>query len=239
MAYDVVTTVVTPAESLLLTDLPTIKAELNIPATDTSRDAWLTTKLTNVSDILHQYCNRVFPVQTYQDVVYLQHDHYPWQVPGGVEPLQLSHWPVQSVTSVEVLELAINSFGQGASCPPGSPPPPFPNGFEHGVHFRLDPRPGQLIRLSHFTGLQIPWESKPTTVVYVAGYTTIPGAVVEAALKMLTKMFFSRGRDPLLMQQSQPSGEQRYWVDTGKGGGGNVPPDIQGDLAQFRVPVTA
>src|SRR6185437_9590144 len=38
--------------------------------------------------------NRVFALETLQDLIYIQQDPYPWQVPGGVYALQLSRWPL-------------------------------------------------------------------------------------------------------------------------------------------------
>src|SRR6185437_9323788 len=34
------------------------------------------------------------------DQIYIQQDAYPWQVPGGVYPLQLSRWPLNNYSVV-------------------------------------------------------------------------------------------------------------------------------------------
>src|SRR6185437_8315023 len=75
-----------------LTDLATIRLELSI--TDNSQDAWLQNAISQVSLVIANYCNRVFPVETIQDAIYYQMDPYPYQVPGGNEPLTLSRFPL-------------------------------------------------------------------------------------------------------------------------------------------------
>ncbi len=45
MGYSVVTSVLAAAASYNLTDLPTVKTELSLKASDTSNDAWLTLRI--------------------------------------------------------------------------------------------------------------------------------------------------------------------------------------------------
>ncbi len=100
MAVEIITTVVVaatataPASPYDLTTLATVHDELSIPTTDTSSDAFLSRAITQSSSAIQRYCNRVFPVEALQDVCYIQQDPYPWQVPGGVYPLQLKRWPL-------------------------------------------------------------------------------------------------------------------------------------------------
>jgi hypothetical protein len=49
------------------------------------------------------------------------------------------------------------------------------------------------------------------TITY--GQTKIPDDVVDAALRLVTMRFKQKGRDPMLMSQSQPNlGDKRWWV---------------------------
>jgi hypothetical protein len=100
MGVAVVTTVLLPPESYLLTTLAMVKLELQIDAVDTSKDAILAQYLAEASDDVHLYCNRTFPQETVQDRIFPQRDAYPYQVPGGVPAMQLSRWPIvaKSVT---------------------------------------------------------------------------------------------------------------------------------------------
>ena len=75
------------------------------------------------------------------------------------------------------------------------------------------------------------------TVTY--GQTKIPDDVVDAALRLVTMRFKQKGRDPMLMSQSQPNlGDKRWWVGSVPGQNGALPPEIKGLLeGAYRVPV--
>jgi hypothetical protein len=100
LAVETITTVLVaatatpPAGAYDLTDLATVRDELSLKTDDTSNDAFLSRAITQSSRAIANYCNRVFPVETVQDVIYIQQDPYPYQVPGGVYPLQLARWPL-------------------------------------------------------------------------------------------------------------------------------------------------
>ncbi|MGH6836825.1 MAG: hypothetical protein ACREC9_15085, partial [Methylocella sp.] len=90
-----------------LAALADVKLELQI--TDSLNDVWLGAVISRVSSAISDYCNRIFQLQIYQDMFYAKRDPYPWQVPGGVMPLQLRAWPIVAAIS-----------------PAGIPPPPAP-----------------------------------------------------------------------------------------------------------------
>ena len=75
------------------------------------------------------------------------------------------------------------------------------------------------------------------TITY--GQTKIPDDVVDAALRLVTMRFKQKGRDPMLMSQSQPNlGDKRWWVGSVPGQNGALPPEIKGLLeGAYRVPV--
>lgn len=106
MAVEIITTVLIaataspPAGPYDLTDLATVHDELSLVSTDTGNDAFLSRGITQSSTVIANYCNRVFPVEAVQDQFYIQQDPFPWQVPGGVYPLQLSRWPLVNSTPV-------------------------------------------------------------------------------------------------------------------------------------------
>jgi len=103
MAVEIITTVLSPAAASSpaapydLTDLTAAKTELKIA--DTLQDAFLSRIITAASNAIAKYCNRVFAVEGIQDLCYIEQDAYPYQVPGGVGPLQLSRWPIQPSTA--------------------------------------------------------------------------------------------------------------------------------------------
>lgn len=101
MAVSIITTVLTAARAAPrgkpydLTDIATVHDELNITIpNDVKNDPFLLRAITQASTSIAKYCNRVFPVEALQDQIFIQQDPYPWQVPGGVYPLQLSRWPL-------------------------------------------------------------------------------------------------------------------------------------------------
>lgn len=101
MSIEIITGVLTPAAATApvgaydLTDLATVRDELAIKSADTGDDGFLQRAITQASAVIAQYCNRVFQVEGVQDLCYIEQDAYPYQVPGGVFPLQLSRWPIR------------------------------------------------------------------------------------------------------------------------------------------------
>ncbi len=106
MAVSVISTVLIaatatpPAGAYDLTDLATVHDEFSVTANDTSNDPFFARAITQASTAIANYCNRVFSIESLQDVIYIQQDPFPWQVPGGVYPLQLSRWPLVNSTPV-------------------------------------------------------------------------------------------------------------------------------------------
>jgi hypothetical protein len=153
VGYSCVTTVLSPAASQLLTDLPTTKVELSIATADTSNDAWLTQAITQVSASIQRHTKRVFAPEYVQDVFDVEQDPYPYQTPGGFAQLELSRWPVLAVTSV------VQTLAPGTT-----------QALVQGTDFRVDNRTGRILRLNPFTGVATLWEAIPVTVTYTAGF---------------------------------------------------------------------
>ncbi len=160
MGVAIIKTVLAPAADYDLTDLATVKDELNIPSSDTSNDTWLARAISQVSAVVARYCNRVFLPELLLETQYIEQDAYPNQTPGGIAPLQLSHWPILSLVSVAQVT-AINTT----------------QALVQGTDFAVDYDKGQLIRLNSFTGVAVVWEALPTNIEYSAGY----GAAVAEA----------------------------------------------------------
>lgn len=298
MAVEIISTVLVaataapPAGPYDLTDLATIHDELILPATDVSSDAFLSRAITQASSAISNYCNRVFQVETLEDQIFLQQDPYPYQVPGGVDPLQLSRWPlvntvvpftgntyersptVALIPSTAGLIVGMLVFANDGSLPAGtvikavatdsitlSNPAPanktalgFTTGLQvtqmrtlgdvqtltYGTDFTIDAARGWLIRLNSWTGSSQAWEAQPLTVQYQAGFPAIPGDLVDACLRLVTARFKARGRDPMLIEQTQQgSGSQHYWVGIAHGQRGAFAAEIESLISQYRVPVTA
>ncbi|MES5483581.1 hypothetical protein QMZ05_12555 [Bradyrhizobium sp. INPA03-11B] len=209
-----ISTVITPAKSYDLVDLDTVKGALDLK--DNKADAFLKKAIGFVSAEIAQFCNRVFPVETVEDDFWPARDPYPYQVPGGISPLQLSRWPLVSVASV--VENGDTQLVQDTD-------------------FRIDATRGQLIRLDGnlYPCLWAPWS---IAVVFDAGFATIPPDVEDAAVRMVTGRYAARGRDPYKRQESIPGvREVQWWIPNTPTG--NMPPDVQDILDNYRVPVVA
>jgi hypothetical protein len=110
-----------------------------------------------------------------------------------------------------------------------------------GLDYQPDAKAGQLLRLNPFTGVVVYWEALPTTVVYSAGYATIPEDVVVAALRWVSIRWWEHkeNRDPMLRSFDQPMvGTKTWWVG-GPKMTGTVPEEIAGLLSHYRTPVVA
>jgi hypothetical protein len=132
MAIQILTTVllaataVAPAGAYDLTTLATVLDELQIPVSDVQNQPFLQRAITQVSAAIATHCNRVFPVETVKDVCYPERDAYPFQVPGGVFPLQVSRWPilpalVSLTTSADTPSGAVLPFASTAGVVVGMP----------------------------------------------------------------------------------------------------------------------
>jgi hypothetical protein len=205
-------TVSTAALSYDLTELSDVKDELGV--TNGANDAVLKRYISSASLAAMQYCNRVFSVETLSEQFLPEYWHLP--VRSGVKPLQLTRWPIVSITSVTENAVLL----------------------VQGTDYLVDAANGQLTRLDS-NAYQCRWQPLPLTVVYVAGYATIPLDVEDAIIRMVTKRYVAKGRDPALKQESIPGvREVQYWIATGADSG-NMTPDITDILENYRVPVSA
>lgn len=205
-----ISTVTDNANSYDLTSLANVKAELGI--SDTNSDTLLARYITSASLAAEQYCNRAFVVESIQDQFFS--DERSSLFRNGLEKLQLSRWPINDLTSV--VENSVT--------------------LVENTDFITDVASGQLVRIDSNGNLRR-WSVLPIVVVYDSGYDTIPGDIEDAVIRMVTRRFASKGRDPNLKQQNIPGViEQSWWIATGTDSG-NMSPDISDILDNYRVPV--
>lgn len=208
-------TVVTAAPSFDLIDTASVKDELEIVggALDAQIGKWIK----RASAAIAHYCNRVFPVETVKFEIWPARDAYPYQVPGGLEQLQLPRWPIVSVASVTENGIAL----------------------AENVDFRIDAANGFLIRLD-MDGYPRPWPALPIAVTFDGGFAIIPDDLADAALQLVKMHYFGRGRDPMLRDENvQGVWSAAYWFGAGPGAQGGLPPNISAILDNYRVPVLA
>lgn len=220
--FHIVSTVTTPAANTQLTDLATVKAELNLVNTDANRDSVLTRYIAACSQAIQTYCNRVFAVETIQDQFFPQRDAPISPVIQGVDPIQLTRWPIVSLLSVVEWPSSSN-----------------PITLTSGTNFLEDDDAGQLIRLDKF-GVPKLWSPNPLTVQYTAGYATLPADLVDACIDFVKFRYFARMRDPSLKSENVAGVyEASYLWGTGPGGPDDMPATVAGKIDRYRVPVLA
>lgn len=98
--------------------------------------------------------------------------------------------------------------------------------------YEIDAGPGLLLRLDDDTPAA--WEPCKITVVYSAGWETVPDDLKLAATKLVQAAFASGSRDPDLKRERVDGvGEWEYWV--GPAGDPLVPDEVMHLLAPYVV----
>ncbi len=217
----IIATVVTAAASTDLVALADVKEELQISGG--KDDRWLKKQIGRASAFFSRNCNRVFQLQTYQNSFWPNLDPYPWQLPSGFMPLQLTAWPIVAMVSV------VENFAA---------PSALPTTLVEGTDYLVDSDQGQLTRL-FVDGNPARWDV-PVQAQFSAGYAEIPDDLQDATIRMVKARVYARGRDPALRQENAAGiYEATYWFGTGPGSRGNLPPDIEEIIENYRVPVVA
>ena len=112
-----------------------------------------------------------------------------------------------------------------------------PLGF--GVDFTMDATNGTLLRLDQL-GNPKGWGSAPKSVIYQAGFTTIPSEVVWAVVELVKMRYYAQLRDPMIRQENiQGVQETTYWFGSGPNADGDMPPHVTAELeGHRRRPIT-
>lgn len=96
------------------------------------------------------------------------------------------------------------------------------------------------------------WSASQIMVIYQAGYAlpgdsygstiaTLPSDLQSVCIRLVVWRFRVRGRDPMLVERSQPQtiGTERYWVGGTPGQTGPYPNEIMAMLNAYRQPTVA
>jgi hypothetical protein len=205
-----ITTVTVAATNFDLTTLDDVRTDLNITGTD--EDDFLERAITKSSAAIASYCNRVFPVQTYQDLIRPTRDSYPFFPPHGGQPIMVVKTPLVTVTSITENDVILVS----------------------GTDFEKDIETGAIYRLDG-SGHRSSWPSQKVVIVYTAGYSTIPADVEDACVRMVRNARTIHKRPSGLKAVDIPGvARQEFWVSAD---GGNLTQDIMDILSSYRIPV--
>jgi hypothetical protein len=111
-------TVLQPAASYALITRANVKTELGL--TDQSKDTQIDGFIDQVSTDIASHCNRVFALETVRERFFPPRDHWPQEVIGGFDALQLRRWPlVPAVLNAQIAPPAppVFSTSTGGSLP--------------------------------------------------------------------------------------------------------------------------
>lgn len=184
--HDRISTVVTPSASYLLVDLATVKDELSIKTTDTTKDPALLRNIGFVSQIIINYCDvpfAPFAVEQRSDLFQFGADSFPGKRFAGEDRIALARCPA----------IAVQTVSQA-----------LPNGTTQtliaGTDYLVDLQKGELLRLDS-AGRITRWESYPLTVGYIAGFgrlvtgeaATIPAAPYQVSAANAAFFAFDQG----------------------------------------------
>ena len=224
MRKTVVTTVVSAALSRDLTQLATVKEDWGVQTT--ADDGFLSRAISRCSAAAEQFCNRVFAIETVQDRFTIGGDGWPNMVIRDLEALQLSRWPIVAVSSLTVDGTALTE----------------------GTDFIVDATNGRLLRIDA-DGRSRPWDGALIIVIFSAGYVlpgqnqadfpetakTLPSDLEDAISRMIYTRYAERQRDPLIKSEYVDGvGRTEYLTPSSDG---NLSPDVEDILDNYRVPV--
>lgn len=204
-----ITTVTLAADDFDLTTVDAIKEDLNISGS--GDDDFIARAISKSSAAISQFCNRVFAKQTYQDMIRLPCT--------GLDTLELAKLPLVSVTSITEDGTALVS----------------------GTDFEVDLENGFIYRLNS-SGAPTCWSASKVIAVYVAGWVlpgdvneTLPSDVEDACIRMVKNARAKRTRETdLKIDDVAGISHREYWVPSGADSG-NLPPDIEDILQNYRI----
>jgi hypothetical protein len=207
-----ISTVTTEATSADLVAWATVRDELGV--TGSANIVVLRRYVSSASAAIVNYTNRAFVQESVLDEIWPQRDASPYLIPGGIEPVQLSRWAIVTLTTVIENDVTLVD----------------------GTDYRADLAKGQVHRLDG-NGYPCRWPAYALSFQFDGGYATVPADIQDVTIRMVRNRWNAKDRDPSLMSENIPGvRDARWWIATGNEAG-NMPPDVQDVLDNYRVPV--
>lgn len=183
-----------------LTRISAVKDEMGI--TDRASDDKIKRFISQASDVVARYCNRVFAIETVADTFRTHagpHRH------GHAHTLSLSRYPVTEVVSIVENDVTLTTDD-----------------------YEIDLEAGILQRLR--SDCAVRWPAGKTVVTYQSGFALPDGLPdgIERATILLVKQYLNAGdRDPLVRSEAvEGAGSTDYFSAAATG----LPPEVQGLL---------
>jgi uncharacterized phiE125 gp8 family phage protein len=170
-------------------------------------DAFLTSLIDQASATAESWCRRTFAEETVSETFYLDRP---------VSPIELTRYPVTEIAPVTVAGTVLD-------------PAVYEVEEDTGWLYRLDASGGRCAR---FCGRVV--------VEYTGGYIlpdapqpTLPHDISRAAALLVKGAYFARTRDPAIRSESvEGAGSFGYF----SGAAGDLPPEVEALLRQYRAP---
>jgi Phage gp6-like head-tail connector protein len=213
-------TVLTPAATHDLTTLEIVKEELNV--LDDDSDSRLARWITQSSDYIERWCNRVFCQEVVSELWRTSYwgwggyaDHLgPHGGSSEPRPLLLRRYPIVQIESIT---------DQGTVLDPST--------------YEVDAENGRVWRLTDDGSTRMHWWGTPLSVVYTGGWDgpdNMPPALQQACLDLIKIRQDTRNRDRLQRSQTIPGVLEEQWWNPATPGQPGMPPEVAEELLLFR-----
>jgi len=200
------TTISEAADSIDLTTLATVKSELGI--TNGASDTELARLITQASQTIATYCNRVFAKEIVVDHFRLQNEC------RSTDKLMLSRFPVGAISSVVEDGDALTADD-----------------------YEVDQKTGFLWRLSsdeHTAWAQA--KVLVTYAGGYELLDELPTDIERAAIVLVKQAWFGKSRDPMVKGEEVPGVLRTdYWVGATPGDNGALPAEVEGLIGPYRI----
>ena len=179
--------ITTAATDRTLLSLTEARVAAGLASTDTSQDATIETLRARISATLARECgvvtDGVTPATLRQETI-----TETVRLAASEEHLLLSRLPIVSITSITEDGIALDTD-----------------------EFETNRGTGQVWRLDSDT--RIYWPAVKVTIVYVAGWATVPDDLKLAASRLVSDFYSAGTRDPNLRRiRIEGQSEREYWV---------------------------
>lgn len=211
-------TIVTSPETILMTELSTLKRELSLDSVDGARDAYLSDLIAQGTDFIRQYTNRNFALTTYRETLQANYPIRPWMI--------LTHTPIVSITGVSFNGSTVSSTTYTVE------------DADAGLVFREDGWTSSQIYDYYIERQPTNWGRKLWSFTYQAGYVTpcmgssngdrtLPYDLERACID-LCKWRYNQSGDfnPGIKRQRTGDASEEYF-GTLDDSGGFIPPSIK------------
>jgi hypothetical protein len=213
-------TVLVPAATHDVTTLDIVKDELGID--DNNSDTRLSRWITETSDYMERWCNRVFCLEQVSELWRSSEDfglYWPtsYTTHGSFmepRPLVLRRYPIVQIDTINEQDTVLDA-----------------------INYEVDGEVGRVWRTTDDGAARMHWWGSPISVVYSGGWDgpdNMPPALQQACLTLIKIRNDGRTRDRLQRSQIVPGVLEEQWWNPATPGQPGMPPEVAEVLEAFR-----